>query len=104
PSPRKSSDLPAGVSGPILVRRRGAAEPAAVFSVLVPRFGKTNLVRKVHIGTRNTYSAARYHSALEKALEIRAAGQTSYEADATRAKRRAATDMKKAASARRSAA
>lgn len=104
PSPRKNSDLPAGVSGPILVRRSAAAQPAAVFSVLVPRFGKTNLVRKVHIGTRTTYSAARYEAALARALEIRTQGQTAYEAEATKARRREAASMKKAAIAARRAA
>lgn len=103
PSPSKSSDLPPGISGPILVRRRASAAPAAVFSVLVPRFGKTNLVRSVYIATRNTYSAERYHAALARALEIRSEGQTRYEDDATKARRRAANAMKKAAASARRA-
>ena len=39
PSPRKNSDLPAGISGPILVKGRRSEEQSAVLSVLVPRFG-----------------------------------------------------------------
>lgn len=102
-SPGKSSDLPPGISRPILVRRRASAAPAAVFSVLVPRFGKTNLVRSVYIVTRNTYSAELYHAALARALEIRAERQTRYKDDATEAKRHAAGAMTKAAASARPA-
>ncbi len=102
PSPRKSSNLPAGISGPILEMRKRKAEPAAVFSVLIPRFGKTNLVRKVHIGTRSNYSQARYDTALSKALQIRLQGQSVYEADATRVRRQAAREVRKELQARRS--
>jgi len=99
-SPRKKSGLPVGISGPILVRKRGSDEQAAVLSVLVPRFGKTNLTRKVHIGRPSTYTPSRYKRAVAKALEIRSEGLARYEADATRARRKAAAQVRKSLAAR----
>jgi hypothetical protein len=99
PSPKKTSTLPPGISGPILVTRRGSSEPAAVLSVLVPRFGATNTTRKIHIGTRSTYTTARFRAAVAKALEIRDQSLATYEAAATKAKRKQANEMKKALSA-----
>lgn len=96
PSPRKGSGLPAGISGPLLVNKNEVNRQAAVFAVLVPRFGQKNQLKRVHIGTRQTYSRAKYKAALAKAIEIRAEGMAQYEADATRAKRKEATAMKKA--------
>ena len=69
---------------------------SAVLSVAVPRFGKTNLTRKVHIGTPNTYTSTRYRQALAKAIEIREQGMARYEASATRSKRGEAASLKKA--------
>jgi hypothetical protein len=95
PSPRKGSDLPAGISGPILVKSRRSEQPTAVLSVLLPRFGQVNATRKIHIGTRNTYTKARYRAALAKAIELREESVAKYEAAATRARRSAAAAMKK---------
>lgn len=95
PSPRKGSSLPPGISGPILEQRRGTKSQAAILSVLLPRFGTTNLVKKIHIGTPNTYTEARFEAALARALKLRQSSVDRYEADATRARRRAAVAMKK---------
>lgn len=95
PSTSKGSNLPAGISGPILENGRKAKRQAAVLSVLLPRFGSTNLVRKVHIGTPSTYTEARFEAALAKAMKMRQASVTKYEAEATRARRRAAVTFKK---------
>lgn len=103
-SPRKKSELPVGISGPILVQKRGSEEQSAVLSVLVPRFGKTNLTRKVHIGTPTTYTKSRYRDAVAKALEIRSEGLAKYELEATRAKRKAAVQVKKLLATSRTAA
>lgn len=92
----KASGLPVGISGPILVSKPGSDSVSAVLSVAVPVFGKTNLTRKVHIGTPLTYSKARYRQAVIKATEIRALGMAAYEAAATRAKRKDAAILKKA--------
>ncbi len=99
PSPKKGSNLPPGISGPILESRRGAKTQAAVLSVLLPQFGGTNAVRKVHIGTQTTYSHARFEAALAKAMSMRQLSIAKYEADATKARRRAAQALKKAMAA-----
>jgi hypothetical protein len=99
PSPRKGSNLPPGISGPILESRRGAKSQAAVLSVLLPRFRATNFVKKVHIGTPSTYSQARFEAALAKAMNMRQVSLAKYEADATKARRREAQAMKKAIAA-----
>jgi hypothetical protein len=96
PSPRKTSDLPAGISGPLLVSKKAGEQLSAVIAVLVPRFGQKNELKRVHIGTPRTYTKARYKAAVAQALEIRAEGLARYEAEATRAKRKEATNMKKA--------
>jgi hypothetical protein len=99
PSPHKTSALPVGLSGPILVRKRGSKDLSAVISVHVPRFGQTNLTRKVYIGTPSTYTKSRYRAAVAKAMSIRAEGLAKYEAEATIARRRAALQAKKALAA-----
>jgi len=100
PSPRKKSSLPVGISGPIVITRAGSEHQAAVLSVLVPRFGKPNQVREIHIGTPTTYSAARYRAALKKAVELRSESMAAYEAAATRARRKAATELKRSLASR----
>ena len=96
PNVSKASALPAGISGPILVGKPGSEALSAVLSVAVPRFGKANLTKKVHIGTPSTYTRTRYRQALAKAVDIREAGMAQYEAAATRAKRAEAAAFKKA--------
>jgi hypothetical protein len=95
-SPRKESGLPLGITGPLRVVKGSETRQAAVFAVLVPRFGKKNQLKRVHIGTPKTYSRAKFKSALAKAIQIRAEGLAQYEAEATQAKRKEATAMKKA--------
>jgi hypothetical protein len=95
PSPSKVSGLPVGISGPMLVAKQGSEVPSAVLSVAVPRFGKTNLTKKVHIGTPSTYTRTKYKQALAKAIEIREQGIAQYEAAATRARRTEASNLKK---------
>jgi len=101
PSQGKTSGLPAGISGPILVRRSGSEVQSAVLSVLVPRFGEANQVKKIHIGTSRTYSKARFRAAVAKAVELRAEGLAEYEVAATRAKRKAVSGIRKTLSAAR---
>jgi hypothetical protein len=104
PSPNKTTALPAGISGPIVINNTNLEASSAVLSVLVPRFGQTNQVKRVHIGTPQTYTKARYRAALAKAIEIRNEGLALYEAAATKAKRRAASAFKKELAAGRSRA
>jgi len=93
-SPRKSSELPVGISGPI-VRVREDGRQDALFSVVVPRFGQPSEFHEIHIGTPNTYTKARYRAALSKAIALRQENVAKYEEEATRAKRKAATQTKK---------
>jgi hypothetical protein len=92
--------LPVGISGPIVLNKAGTERQSAVLSVLVPRFGQPNQVREIHIGTPATYTKARYREALAKAVLLRAESQAKYEAAATRARRKAATEMKRSLSGR----
>ncbi len=86
PSANKASELPAGISGPI-VRQRGENVRTANFSVLVPRFGDKPRCRTVYIGNENTYTPERYQVALERAIEIRQEAEEAYEIAATDARR-----------------
>jgi hypothetical protein len=96
PNQNKTSDLPVGISGPIVVRKPGSLTESAVLSIAVPRFGKPNLTRKVHIGTANTFTRARYREAVARAIEIREQGMAEYEAAATKARRGEASQLRKA--------
>jgi hypothetical protein len=93
--PSKVSGLPVGISGPLVVTKRGSSALSAILSIAVPRFGKLNTTRKIHIGTPNTYTRARYKQALAKAIEIRELCIAQYEAAATQAKRSEAAKFKR---------
>lgn len=96
PSPAKSSDLPAGISGPLLVSKPGSEVRSAVLSVSVPRFGKVAQTKQVHIGTSQTYTKTKFRAALARAIAIRTEGTALYEVAATKAKRKAAAGLKTA--------
>jgi hypothetical protein len=94
-SPNKGTGLPPGISGPIVVKKAGSGTPTAVLSVLVPRYGETNLVKNIYLGTPRTYTKKRYNEAVAEAVQMRAEAVAEYEATATRVKRKEATAMKK---------
>lgn len=94
-SPHKTSNLPVGVSGPIVLTKADNRQ-SAVLSVVVPRFGQPSEIREIHIGTPSTYTKARFRSALGKAVALREESMARYEHQATLAKRKAATALKKA--------
>lgn len=87
PSQNKTSDLPAGISGPIVRQRRGAKVRDASLSVLIPRFGDKPRRRTVYIGTENTYTPQKYEAALARAIQMRQEAEEAYRRDTTRAKR-----------------
>jgi hypothetical protein len=110
PSAHKSSDLPAGISGPILVPARPGSRKrtaSAVLSVLLPRYGQPPRVKSIYIGTERTYSDERFERALEKAIQLRAEVEERYEAQATRDRRQKArllrSELHQARQARRRA-
>lgn len=94
PSRHKTNDLPAGISGPIVRRRGDRGTRIAEFSLTLPQFGKEAKRRTVYIGTERTYSITRFELALAKAIELRTAAEQQYEADATRARRKDAAQLK----------
>ena len=95
PSAHKSSGLPAGISGPIIVSRGEDRVRSAVLSVLLPRFGGTPQLKSVYIGTENTYTQTKYRAALVEAKALRAEAVATYENDATKARRRSAQVLRK---------
>ena len=87
PSQNKTSDLPVGISGPLLrVRRNGRTRDCSL-SVLIPRFGNKPRRRTVYIGTENTYTAERFEAALARAIAMRSEAEEAYEMATTQAKR-----------------
>ena len=88
PNSNKTSDLPAGVSGPTL---RSANKPGRTpyysYQVSVPRFGKSSTTKSFYIGTVNTADEKRSDVALLRAIEFRDAAAISYETAKTNAKR-----------------
>ncbi|MFZ2651926.1 MAG: hypothetical protein WA210_17655 [Burkholderiaceae bacterium] len=87
PNRNKTSNLPVGISGPIVRRRRGAKVYECNLSVSLPRFGGTAQRRSVYIGSENTYTIERFERALEKAILLRKKAEQAYKSDATKAKR-----------------
>jgi hypothetical protein len=99
PSANKSSDLPPGISGPIQVRRADGSAEWAVLSVSIPRYGRDPRVKRIYIGSRYTYTKAKFKVALARAVDLRTEALAKYNEDATRAKRRAAREMRAAINA-----
>jgi hypothetical protein len=93
-SSRKTSELPVGISGPIVLTKSSERQ-LAVLSVVMPRFGRPNEIREVHIGTPSTYTKARYLAAVGKAVALRQESVAQYEQEATRARRKAAVELRK---------
>ncbi len=95
PSAGKASNLPVGISGPIVRQRRGSALRDCSLAVLLPRFGDKPVRRSIYIGTENTYTVERYQEALERAIALRAEAVEAYEKAATRARRAEAREHRK---------
>lgn len=104
PSTSKSSDLPVGISGPLLRERRGGQSRYASLQVLLPRFGQKPLNRSVYIGSPSTYTAERFEQALAKAVELRQQAEQAYRRDETQARRADARALKAGLAAAASAA
>ena len=94
PSRKKQSDLPSGISGPIVRQRAGSRVRDCSFAVTLPRFGETPLARSVYIGTENTYTVERYQEALERAVALREKAETAYQRAATKERRAQALTLK----------
>ena len=95
PSANKSSDLPVGISGPIVRQRRGSALRDCSLAVLIPRFRQKPQRRSIYIGTENTYTVTRFKAALVRAVEMRQEAEAAYQTAATRERRAQARAHKK---------
>ena len=94
PSDGKRSDLPVGITGPVVRQRRDSGVRDSSLSVSLPRWGAPAQRSSVYIGTENTYTVAKYKRALAKAIALREHATEIYLRDATRAKRAAARALK----------
>jgi hypothetical protein len=103
PNKTKTSDLPVGISGPIVRTRRGSESRQCSFCVSLPQFGAKMKGTSVYIGCESNYNMQRYERALAKAIKLRKRAEQIYKADATRAKRAEAEMMKANIAARENA-
>jgi len=103
PNENKTTDLPVGISGPIVRLRPGAKVRECNLSVSLPRFGSLPRRSTIYIGNENTYTVKRYKEALARAIKLREEAEEAYQRDATRAKRAGAKELLEK-QARRSAA
>jgi len=87
PSANKTTDLPVGISGPVVRQRARTRVRDCSFSVSLPRFADSPRRRSIYIGTENTYTAERYNVALAKAVALREQAEAAYRRAATKAKR-----------------
>lgn len=94
PSQNKSSDLPVGISGPVVRLRPGGTVRDCSLAVLIPQFGGAPRRRTIYIGTENTYTEERFTAALERAIEMRDAAVEAYHLAETRARRADAKVLK----------
>ena len=99
PSGNKASDLPVGISGPVVRQRVGSRVRDCSFAVSLPRYGSRPVGRSVYIGTENTFTTDRYHDALTKAVELREKAEAIYQRAATKARREEAKTLKATLSA-----
>ena len=94
PSVNKSSQLPPGISGPIVRGRAGGRARDCSLAVLLPRFGQAPTRRSVYIASESTYTPNKLRAALKRAVAMRAEAEAQYRAAATRARRAEAKVLK----------
>lgn len=88
-SASKNSDLPPGISGPIVRPPEKRRVVQYYFGISIPRFGQRPTNTTVYIGTENT-AEQRYDKALAKAIQVRNRAEVAFQIAATEAKRSAA--------------
>ncbi|MFT3666876.1 hypothetical protein [Piscinibacter sp.] len=101
PSRHKHSDLPVGISGPVVRCRPGSQTMDSSLSVSLPRYGQAPLRRSIFIGTQNTYTPERFLAALARAVALREQAEAAYQRAATKAKRAEAQALREAVGAPR---
>ena len=103
PSENKTTDLPVGISGPIVRQRPGAKVRECNLSVSLPRYGMVPRRSTIYIGNENTYTVQRFEDALARAIKLREDAEDTYRRDATRSKRADAQRLAEKQRPRRSA-
>jgi hypothetical protein len=92
-SPRKGSELPVGLSGPIVRERPGRARIAEL-SVVLPQFGTRPRIKSIYIASENTYSLDKFMAAVERGRVMREEATQAYEREAEKAHKRALTGLR----------
>lgn len=87
PNENKTSNLPVGISGPVVRLRPGAKVRECNLLVSLPRYGAVPRRSTIYIGNENTYTTQRFERALERAIKMRGLAEQAYQKEATRAKR-----------------
>lgn len=100
----KRSDLPVGISGPVVRLRPGRRSEHYYLQVTYPVFGRKPANRSVYIATSSTFDATRLAAAIDKARAMRQAGLRQFRQAATRDLRRQAERLLPAAQSAPSAA
>ncbi len=81
----KFNDMPVGLSGPVVRKRRGALQCSLL--VHLPRFGEIPRRATIYLGTETTYTAQRLEKAVARGLAMREAALSAYRREATIARR-----------------
>lgn len=92
-SPRKGSELPVGLSGPIVRDRPGRARTAEL-SVVLPQFGRRPRIKSIYIASENTYSLDKFRIAVARGQALREEAAQAYQQDAEKARKRALTGLR----------
>lgn len=87
---RKSSDLPAGISGPIQRLHKGRNIPSYYFQVTLPIHGEKSKNALVYVASENTLTEERIQLALLKSMALREKHIAKFQYSATKAKRETA--------------
>jgi hypothetical protein len=93
PCVHKTSDLPSGISGPMIRSRPGRRSRVVELSVNLPRFAQAPKRRSVYIGTEQAYTQQRFDAALSKAIALRTEAERIYQEEATRHRRLSALSL-----------
>lgn len=93
PCVHKTSDLPSGISGPMIRSRPGRRSRVVELSVNLPRFAQPPKRRSVYIGTEQAFTQQRFDAALAKAIALRTQAEQAYQAEATRHRRLSAMSL-----------
>ncbi|MDD5277618.1 MAG: hypothetical protein PHR16_16250 [Methylovulum sp.] len=84
---RKSSNLPAGISGPIQRRHKGRNTLSYYFQVTLPIHGEKSKNTLVYVASENTLTEERIQLAVLKSMALRQKHIAKFQYSATQAKR-----------------